>query len=457
MSNVTRILLFLAVLAVGASCSDPTEAPSDDTTATKDSIADTGSADSANSKDSGAGWVVVKAPESDKILAQLSSKLLPALCAWHVKCPQVAANGAHMGVYAATETCVHLLESSTSPYRQLAEDVVAGRRAIDNAALDKCVESLKTASCDSGLLHDAPCSGVFVPKVAIGGACRVSLSSTSSCIGGYCRASDVLCPGTCVDPTEAKACKHQFECPVNHVCLASACAKTRSVESGKPCVFGACKKGLFCPSGKSATCRQLPVAGKPCGDGFYCADGAYCQAGTCVARIAQGKACTNPLSCALDHSCTTLFSDASIRSCLPLKKLGDECKGVEQCLGLDTWCKRSDDKSTTGTCTALPGTGESCAPKLLGTSTAPGVYHHTRCRNDLVCNSSSGKCEQPAASGKSCADKVCQAGLRCVGDVCVEPIEPGGYCTKDPPAFPSACAFGNKCLEALCKSVCPAG
>jgi hypothetical protein len=80
------------------------------------------------------------------------------------------------------------------------------------------------------------------------------------------------------------------------------------VPAGAPCVDSQgqknklCEQGFVCALEKGGVCYPSPKAGEPCLDMHACAADAYCGGGnpaspTCVARQANGTACTENYVC----------------------------------------------------------------------------------------------------------------------------------------------------------------
>jgi hypothetical protein len=170
-------------------------------------------------------------------------------------------------------------------------------------------------------------------RLAQGGAC----SNPGECADGlYCGSG-----GTCQARVDAGgACTSSStgwwvseQCKGNQLCLGAThsapgrCATPQ--DAGGPCSRAAgatglaagCFDGLVCDAATSK-CVLAPKVGQPCPDHVCDLTSAYCSGnGTCLAKVADGQACTTGEQCSPASQC-----DSSSRTCVPSIQHGASCR-----------------------------------------------------------------------------------------------------------------------------------
>jgi hypothetical protein len=190
----------------------------------------------------------------------------------------------------------------------------------------------------------------------------------------------------CQAHLETVACEQQIQE------LSGACARIlRGTQTaGEACGFDVesftCEPGTQCVLSPSlcGECRVEVPTGQTCTPGTdTCAPTAFCDAGTCVARIANGSACTPDDRCMIGSACT-----------------GGVCRGP-------TYVARGESCDQARRCPYLTVcTGGTCQP-----TTAVGAT----CTNDGVCElgfCDAGTCRPPRDLGEPCdRPNACNTGL----------------------------------------------
>jgi hypothetical protein len=121
---------------------------------------------------------------------------------------------------------------------EMRKSIQKGRSSYDAGKAGACISGLSSLTCEqwrTGLAQPAGCGEMFVPKVAVGGACL----NDSECIGGTCDGASSL-----EDP------------PVEGTCKAEVV-----IAHGAACAIGdTCPDGDYC----DGTCKSQKTGGSPC-------------------------------------------------------------------------------------------------------------------------------------------------------------------------------------------------
>jgi hypothetical protein len=171
------------------------------------------------------------------------------------------------------------------------------------------------------------------PRVAQGGAC----SNTGECadglycgFGGTCQArvdSGGACNSSSGWPLASDQCKGRQHCLGATYTAPGRCVTPQ--DAGGPCSRAAgatgleagCLTGLVCDAATSK-CVLAPTAGQPCPDQLCDLLGAYCGGnGTCLAKVADGQACTSSEQCSPTAEC-----GSSSRTCVSWLQDASSCR-----------------------------------------------------------------------------------------------------------------------------------
>ena len=206
------------------------------------------------------------------------------------------------------------------------------------------------------------------------------------CAGRTCelglRCSRDVC---CVQAGSTTRCGSASDCCTGLTCSMGLCCTPR----GSTCTGSAdCCSGLVCADGVCASPEtDLPGmegcggAGGVCCTGFTCRSGLVCSGGRCGACGDEGQAC---------------------------------CDGATPCSSTSLVCNRT-------TCVAIPDPEDAC-----------GTIDRPACGMDGT-----------PVTGGDCAGAVCEGDLRCVGGMCLNPMDEGGM---DQPCGPrGGCDGGLIC------------
>lgn len=248
-----------------------------------------------------------------------------------------------------------------------------------------------SASCATTCTADADCwaaykceAGACVPKAVLGTPCTAATECASNyCADGYC--CDSSCAGEC------NACSVALGAAENGKCVPIKGA-------GNP----ACTAPYAC-NGSTSYCPSS------CYDDSYCITGYACTSNKCVAKLADGAACTLGSKCLSGICADGVCCDKA-------------------CTGQCESCVVSGGATKNGECTATPGPGSpSCAP--------------------YVCGAVGGAC--PAVCT---ADSECVAGAACIDSQCKLKVQNGSACTVG-----AECISGNCADGFCCNTACGAG
>ena len=207
--------------------------------------------------------------------------------------------------------------------------VAAGRASYDASRAGACLSFVGTASC--GVL-EAFLEGKY-PQADCAAAIAGSLAagaecySHESCASGVCLGSPNACPSTCVTPTP----------------------------SGSPCEFGVpCAAGTFCNILlATAACTPFVQVDGSCWNDYWCGPGLFCEfvsfaENGCRPRVTSGS-CTRDEECAIGYRCS------STSTCVAWRGPGESCTQGENACGPGLWCGAG------GTCVDGPTPPEACA------------------------------------------------------------------------------------------------
>lgn len=361
-----------------------------------------GSAGASGGTDGGAG-ASGGSGGSGVALGDVPGKLAKAYCDLYSKC-----YGALVEFSTPGEDCVTYTQKTIEDggFNELTSSVNAGRVQYQADQMQACLDAIANQSCDSLLQRSIPaCLAALTGTVPVGGNCDIDNDCKGP--GVFCQANSA-CPGKC----------------------------TKLLSAGQNCTRDAqCQSGLNCDS-TTGKCVKPAALGAACGGGVDpdCGPPGICmgentqqsQPGTCesVSQILlaadgatcnpqNGPWCKNAEPCAITGysggsivaSCTaTVASGAACRLAFP-----DECPAGEYC---DITAQQVYTGQT-GTCTALPKPGATCAAPLSGLS---GCAPYSRC--DTATNT----CVALHRLGQSCTtDLGCYSG-RCSNGGCAPSV-----------------------------------
>lgn len=298
---------------------------------------------------------------------------------------------------------------------------------VDEGALARC----RALTADAyGACHPAPpfpgdwpidCTSAIVTFAPVGEPCAAPFL----CAGGEGACS----AGRCVDlPARGEPCS--VRCADGLACVELHCTDPRG--EGEACGdHEDCTAPALCTEGRCRASRQ-PLGGR-CVEAGDCATGLVCEAGTCAAGPsgcgAVGEACGAARVC----------EERPARRCRAPTGLGDRCYEDQGCApGLV--CDVGAD--VPGACVPPPTEGQPC---------------YGRCAAGLVCMGSRtdgdplARCAPPRRLGERCDDvgaggePVCDAGLSCLGGICVDAPRLGEACSSGTFGDDFLCADGLGC------------
>ncbi|MBI2394594.1 MAG: hypothetical protein HYV09_33805, partial [Deltaproteobacteria bacterium] len=362
-----------------------------------------------------------------------------------------------------------------------------------------------SAGCATGCTSDAQCgagsycdaAGACVAQKTQGAACNLATDcksgscracATGNCVDGYCcntacggqcQACDVSgALGTCVTVTGAvhgarPACSGTGACAAScNGTDATACryagssvaCGTASCASGVATNVGTCNGAGVCnqsttPCGAyacgTAACRTSCTADSDCASSSY-----YCAGSACVAKKANGDACTGNNACTsgncvsgicCDTACGTSGYSCAITGSLGRcsKVNGQTCTTAAECGSgrcVDGVCC---DSTCTGQCQAcnVAGSLGTCSNVIgapaSGRSACGGTGAGTTC--GARCNGTSATaCAYPTGT-TSCSSASCTSGAESTAGTC----NGGGVCS-----FTTKACGAYVCGATSCKSVC---
>ncbi|MDB4932062.1 MAG: hypothetical protein JWM10_4546, partial [Myxococcaceae bacterium] len=157
-----------------------------------------------------------------------------------------------------------------------------------------------------------------------------------------------------------------------------------------------------------------------------CAPGLYCDGSTCLRALAAGETCAaSGPPCDQDLVCAP--EATAPRTCRRRGATGAPCRDIWEC---------DDGLACNGGCVPLRPRGEACDPAGLSDA----------CEAGYACVD--GRCAS-APEGVRCAAGRCLDGLRCFGDTCRRPREPGEPCAGSTGDAP--CREDSACADGVCR------
>jgi len=208
--------------------------------------------------------------------------------------------------------------------------VAAGRATYVASRAGACLSFVAAASCD---VLEAFMGGRY-PQADCAGAIAGKLAdgqecfSHESCASGVCLGSPDACPSSCWTPTP----------------------------SGSPCEFGIpCAAGTACNILLATpACAPLSQLNGGCLNDDWCGPGLFCEFVSfmdngCRARATSGS-CTRDAECAIGYRCSTTTS-----TCVAWRGAGESCTQGENACGPGLWCGAG------GTCVDGPAPAEPCS------------------------------------------------------------------------------------------------
>lgn len=293
---------------------------------------------------------------------------------------------------------------------------------FEKAALDSCVENLRTLACDRS--WEVACADLLRPD------------QTGLPAGGE------PCSGTCQDG---------FYCPSDQC---SVC--TRRSELGDECDFASCALGLTCPAFGPGGCHTPFATGEACTYDEECETG-RCVDLKCSPRIAIGTACSEETAPCDDFGLACLNG-----KCGTYKKAQAYCSSDEECepstLCVEERCQAvaSCDRGTAG---ELCGKNEHCQPSLACNTTTrrcePAIPVGQGCTRDdgsAPCARGS-QCgliegvELCSRSGRGGLGEACKEDRECWSDMCR-----GDKCTARQPGEPCGGRGIDECENGTCEA-----
>jgi hypothetical protein len=299
-------------------------------------------------------------------------RIVEANCAWQERCGEIPAGGIH----ACTQ-----IQAALGTDRTLTGLLGDPHLAYDAGEMACCVADTAAFPC-AGSVHPASCSRAVRGTVPVGGACEEDFY----CDGGEC------VDGVCVAlPGPGEPCRNS--CTEGHVC---------SWAGGDPRV-------CIPYAAEGETCDPWD---RRCAAGLACDEasaGAEAEA-VCRPPAEEGERCSDDVSCAsADLYCAIDDLERSVGTCTRRADAGERCSYLrDESFGgcvVGLFCD-SPGGGSTGTCTVLPGEGESCAE--LG-----------KCAYPYGCFPGEQICVRFLYDGESCAGRehLCKHG-ECREGVC---------------------------------------
>ena len=322
-------------------------------------------------------------------LSALPAKLADSLCTAYQNC-----YGPIFALFLNGTDCsavtLQRIENGSFPLVQ--DKIDQGKIHYDGSKAQACLDSLGARTCADMLDRDSPeCLAALDGTVDLGGACDLD----EECKGkALCKSPNGICPGQCASLLVAgQACSQDSDCQDGLQCSTETKLCVLPASDGQSCEYGSppCGPGLLC-LGKdddkktSGTCRAPAQA-------FSGLEG-----GTCDPTL--GQLCQVGLSCVAD-SYSVLTSTINWL-CLATGSyaVGGACKpGFPDACAGENYCKTGSSglAMLSGTCTAIPASGEACGTGL------------SQCQPGAACVL--GTCQNLAANGVSCTgDAMCYSG-----------------------------------------------
>jgi hypothetical protein len=322
------------------------------------------------------------APEDQGIpLDDAAAVLADALCTKVRSCVDDAAMALLFNEEDCTETITGVLENST--IANIISSDEEGTLSYDGTKLPACLDTYQALSCDDVII-DFPED------------CKAALGSSLE---------------------EGEACKHSLECEPGLYCAGDACpgACTAFLSEGASCTEGdVCASGLTC---FQESCLPLGREDDDCGGGLFpdCVIGQFC-AGENLDEAVPGKC----------YPVEQVFSAGKNQVCHPLGSPPTLCEAGLSCPILNPTCRGPAERDGACEVLAIPDycpEGQSCREGIC--TDLPG----------------SGEPCRASTAGKG----ACQAGFRCVNNVCRKLNDNGASCAEAAECFSSFCSEEGDC------------
>ncbi len=292
---------------------------------------------------------------------EVASVAKDAYCRYATRC----------GIFPDEASCA---SSSLSSAYSFDVDTVAGIRTgtihYNGSNMRKCLDAIALMTCDrtdeDGRVVPPACSEIIQGLGKSGDACFVG----AECASTYCNVNadtSVTCAtGTCIGDTAPETdpvplgmpCGSTTECEAGTRCdfqTTLTCVPLKA--QGAPCVGDQeCAFGLGC-GGTAGTraCTALPTLNQACSPDLPCRDdGQYCDVNmttpTCRRLGLEAATCIMNSQCSLYYPC-----DTTTGKCTKLPTTGQSCVQTGRCFDAASYCD-----TATYLCTALKGDGSMC-------------------------------------------------------------------------------------------------
>ncbi|MBV71034.1 MAG: hypothetical protein CMH52_06745 [Myxococcales bacterium] len=334
------------------------------------------------------------------------------------------------------------------------QDCNEGRRCVDRACVDPCIESAQCAGaqrCNDGICAEpnictdnTDCLGDRVCVGQAGMAACQDPCSVVPCMGGLtcdritgqcqeaspcadadgCFANRVCTDGACNDP-----CLEPADCPGAQDCIDGQCTEPDfcngafDCNPGRVCVEGQCQDNCErVPCDGALLCQRETgecVEASPCNDNSGCFEDRVCEANVC------SDPCLEPADCPGGMSC-----------------VNGRCEEPEFCRGaFDCFVgRRCIDGSCRNECVDGGCLGTRICDQTNLCVEGPTCAGDRDCDDDRLCDVQAERCTEPCM-----VDVQCPANLECGPDgLCREPR----YCAPG-----DECLDGQECLFAHCYTV----
>lgn len=241
---------------------------------------------------------------------------------------------------------------------------------------------------------------------AVQQSCEVSLALPGS---GYTAAAVAACAAA----TQSANCGQQLALafttckkPKGNLATNAPCLEDQQCQSGD------CSAVTAGQSNGCGKCQLQAQLGQPCTSGVGCSDELVCSSGVCVALVAPGAKCIDPLQCFPHGFC------GKDGTCQPLLTAGAPCKDGIGCSFLDgLYCSESK-----GVCVPF-GVAKLGEPCDLADPSDPEKFTFCSYGNSCVHPAvGAAVCQADSAVGGACGtDETprCQSGLACQSGKCV--------------------------------------
>jgi hypothetical protein len=359
--------------------------------------------------------------------------LVPAYCAWGVRCEDVHAQMA----------CEDLANGRSSPftaalktaYQDTGAAVRDGRMMFDGVKAKRCLNALRsTDACESSTLdQNMDCLTMFTGTVADNGTCYVDGECGAN---SYCTAGSTTCPGQC-QPRKAATVMavRDRECQDGLYAYNGRCLAYATLNGSCAPVGGGprqtCERNAFCdPS--SNVCRAKGSVGATCtnADLTQCNPSLVCNNGTCQKPAALNGTCTcqvanaltgtcpNPaIICKLDLHCDLPdLSGNNPGTCKVLGAASERCWSFYDC-GTTLYCEGANPfpPMAAGACTALKADNAACG----GINTD---FANSQCQSGYCSANLNGRCTPRKTANTPCTNpgnaNECVDGYSCQNGTC---------------------------------------